>query len=316
MARAVHHAHGFGIVHRDLKPANILLQRKVESSAETLSDFIPKVTDFGVAKWLARDASHTRDGEVVGTPAYMAPEQTAGAGEAIGPATDVYGLGVVLYELLTGRVPLQGPTTLDTLVMVRTEEPVPPRRLQPRVPRDLETICLKCLAKSPGHRYASALELADDLRRFLGGRPIVARPISGWERAGKWARRHPAVAALSTAIVLVAALGFALVSWQWRHAEQNATNEAAARRQVERLSAGFTLDRGVALCESGDVRRGLLWLARALEMSDRAIDAPLADAARLNLAAWQPFQIHQRAASCHTPTGFGPSHLVLTATRS
>jgi WD40 repeat protein/tRNA A-37 threonylcarbamoyl transferase component Bud32 len=310
LARAVHYAHTQGVVHRDLKPANILLSAEsnvlcaescvLSTDHSALGRWSPKVTDFGVAKWLEQDAGHTRDGEVIGTPTYMAPEQTSGRAEAVGPATDVYGLGVVLYELLTGRVPLQGPTTLDTLVMVRTDEPVPPRRLQPRVPRDLEIICLKCLAKEPRQRYASAAALAGDLRRFLDRRPVLARPTCPWERAWKWARRHPAVAALSAAVVLVSAVGVMLVVWQWRRAEGTAANEAAARREVEKLSAGFTLDKGVTLCEAGEVGRGLLWLARCLELADRAGDSDLADAARRNLAGWTPFLVRRRAVLPHT----------------
>ena len=313
LARAVHYAHGHGIVHRDLKPANILLQRKIDESTRPLdensrghadsgfrvSDFTPKVGDFGIAKWLERDLGQTRDGEVIGTPAYMAPEQTSGTGEGIGPATDVYGLGVVLYELLTGRVPLQGPTTLDTLVMVRTEEPVSPRRLQPGIARDLETICLKCLAKDPRGRYASAQLLADDLRRFSDEKPVQARPTPIWERIGKWARRRPAVAALMATVLLVGALGVALVTWQWRRADTKAIEEAATRRQAERQSAGFSLEKGAGFCEAGDVGRGLLWLVRALELTDRADDPDLAIAVRRNLSGWWPYLVNKRADLAH-----------------
>src|SRR5438105_330050 len=155
LARAVQFAHSRGIIHRDLKPANILLQRS-----------------------LTADQAVTRERDVIGTPSYMSPEQASGKTEKLGTGTDIYSLGVIPYEMLTGRVPLQGPTTLDTLVLVRTEEPVPPRRLQPAIPRDLETICLKCLAKEPNQRYGSAADLTDDLHHFLSGEPIVARPPS------------------------------------------------------------------------------------------------------------------------------------------
>jgi WD40 repeat protein len=328
VAAAVQFAHAHGIIHRDLKPANILLQRsevRGQSSEKDggragssdlcplTSDLCPKITDFGVAKRLQGDAGETREGDVIGTPAYMAPEQAGGQVEAVGPAADVYSLGVILYEMLTGRVPLQGPTTLDTLVLVRTEEPVSPRRLQPRIPRDLETICLKCLAKEPGKRYASAAGLADDLWRFLRGEPVRARPTPAWERAWKWARRRPVVAALAAAVVFVTAVGFGLVAWQWQRAEDKAQAEAVAKRiaeanerqaheeqrRAERLSAGTTLDRGVALCEAGEVGRGLLWLARSLELAGRAGDAELERAARCNLAGWQPILVRPRAQCPH-----------------
>ncbi len=303
VARAVHFAHGHGIVHRDLKPANILLQAH---GLQPVGLAVPKISDFGIAKHLFADAGTTQEGEVIGTPAYMAPEQAAGQLDAVGPATDVYSLGVILYEMLTGRVPLQGPTTLGTLLLVRTQEPVPPRRLQPQVPRDLETICLKCLEKEPARRYASAAELADDLRRFLAGEAVRARPTPAWERGWKWARRRPLVAALSAGIVLVAALGFALVAWQWRRAEHEAARENVARqeaqdkqRQTEVLSAGITLSQGTALCEAGDVSRGLLWLARGLDLAERAGDADLGRAARANLAAWSALVPRPRAQFPH-----------------
>jgi serine/threonine protein kinase/DNA-binding SARP family transcriptional activator len=186
LARAVQHAHEKGLVHRDLKPSNILLT----------AEGTPKVGDFGLAKRLEGDAGQTQTGAVVGTPNYMAPEQAWGRLKAIGPATDVYALGTILYELLTGRPPFLGATPLDTIMQVRHQEPVPPRRWLASVPRDLETICLKCLQKEPAKRYGSALALAEDLKRFVSGEPIQARPSPIWEKALKWAKRKPAAAAL------------------------------------------------------------------------------------------------------------------------
>ena len=176
LAAAVHEAHQRGIVHRDLKPANVLLT----------ADRAPKISDFGLAKRLDAEPltaiapGRTRTGELLGTPSYMAPEQTLGRPGEVGPAADIYALGAILYECLTGRPPFQAATPLDIIFQVRTEEPVPPRRLVPSVPRDLDTICLKCLQKEPGRRYPSAAALADDLRRFSGGARVHAgRPAPG-----------------------------------------------------------------------------------------------------------------------------------------
>jgi serine/threonine-protein kinase len=181
LARAMDYAHRRGIVHRDLKPANILLT----------TDGQPKITDFGLAKRLAEgDGGQTGTEAILGTPTYMAPEQAQGKTREVGPAADVYALGAILYDLLTGRPPFKGNTALDTLHMVQTAEPVPPTRWQRRLPRDLETICLKCLEKEPGKRYLSAAALADDLQAFLDGLPIQARPTTTWERTWKWARRR------------------------------------------------------------------------------------------------------------------------------
>ena len=199
LARAMQYAHQRGIVHRDLKPANVLLT----------SEGIPKISDFGLVKRLEGDSSHTRTGTILGTPSYMAPEQGRGEKE-VGPSSDVYALGSVLYELLTGRPPFLGASTMDTLMRVLSEEPLPPSRLQPKVPRDLETICLKCLQKEPRKRYATAEELADDLKRFRAGEPIMARPVSGPERVWRWCWRNPRVAiagALAAALALVVMIG-------------------------------------------------------------------------------------------------------------
>src|SRR5437867_930972 len=184
-ARAVHYAHTRGILHRDLKPANVLLD----------ADDQPKITDFGLAKLLSTDSGQTRTGAVLGTPSYMSPEQASGRKD-IGPASDVWSLGAILYELLTGKPPFRGETALATLTLVSEQEPVAPRLLNPAIDRDLETICLKCLEKDIKRRYESAEGLAEDLRRYLEGEPIAARRLSRFGRAVKWCRRKPTAAAL------------------------------------------------------------------------------------------------------------------------
>jgi hypothetical protein len=202
IAEAVRVAHEGGIVHRDLKPGNILLT----------PDGTPKVSDFGLARRLESGGGLTLSGEPVGTPSYMAPEQARGQRDAIGPATDVYALGAILYELLTGRPPFRAGVPLETLRQVLADEPVPPSRLNPGVPRDLETVCLKCLEKEPQRRYASARALAEDLRRYLLGQVVVARPVGRLTKVGKWVRRNPAVASLSAAAAVALAAG-TVASW-------------------------------------------------------------------------------------------------------
>jgi serine/threonine-protein kinase len=232
LARAVQAAHDKHIIHRDLKPANVLLTE----------DGTPKVTDFGLAKRLD-EAGQTQSGTVVGTPSYMAPEQAAGKGKAIGPAADVYALGAVLYECLTGRPPFIAATALDTLLQVIADDPVPPRRLNARVPRDLETICLKCLHKEPRKRYATASELADDLGRFQAGEPIRARPVGAAARLWRACRRNPLVAGLSVLVVLLLAASFANLHASLSSAEalprrnQRLLAESLASRLDERLQS-------------------------------------------------------------------------------
>jgi WD40 repeat protein len=223
LARAVQHAHEQGIVHRDLKPANVLL---TEAG-------VAKVADFGLAKLLDAEKGHTQTGAVLGTPSYMAPEQAEGKASAIGPATDVYALGAILYELLTGRPPFKAEAAMETLLQVKFTDPVSPSQLQPKLPRDLVTICLRCLRKEPRQRYASAQALADDLRRFLEGQPIQARPVGVLTRTVKWARRRPSTAALVAGIFLILALGLAGVTWQWREAVQARETADRARRTAE-----------------------------------------------------------------------------------
>jgi WD40 repeat protein/tRNA A-37 threonylcarbamoyl transferase component Bud32 len=224
LARAMHAAHQQQIIHRDLKPGNILLT----------ADGRLKITDFGLAKKLDERGT-TQTGDVMGTPSYMAPEQAGGQVADVGPATDIYALGAILYELITGRAPFRAATPLDTLRQVVSDDPVAPSRLQPKTPRDLETICLKCLQKEPYKRYASALDLADDLVRFRTGESIRARPVSVWERGVKWARQRPAIAALLALVVLTTVGGFAGVTWQLRETEEARRHTAAALEETETL---------------------------------------------------------------------------------
>lgn len=193
LAEAIHYAHDQGILHRDLKPSNVLL----DSSGR------PRITDFGLAKVLTNDASLTQTGQVLGSPGYISPEQTAGKDSAVGIQADIYSLGAVLYFLMTRRPPFEGESLTEILEQVRHLEPVAPRLLVSNLPRDLETICLKCLRKETRHRYASAGELAEDLGRFLSGEPIQARPVGAAERLYSWCRRKPALASVGTAAVLL-----------------------------------------------------------------------------------------------------------------
>lgn len=223
LARAMDYAHQQGIVHRDLKPANILLTSKG----------MPKITDFGLAKRLESNDGETKSGAVLGTPSYIAPEQAAGKIKEIGPCTDVYALGTILYELLTGRPPFRGETPLDTMLRVMTDEPVAPSLICNKVPRDLETICQKCLHKEPAKRYASARALAEDLRRFLTGESIQARPVGTVEKVWRWSKRRPLVAGLMAALMMVMLFGIFGVTWQWRRAENlRQTAEANAAEAI------------------------------------------------------------------------------------
>ena len=253
LAEAVQVAHQSGIVHRDLTPANILLT----------ADGAPKITDFGLARRLDGGGGLTLSGIPVGTPSYMAPEQAQGQRDAIGPATDVYALGGILYEMLTGRPPFRAETATATLQQVLAEDPLPPSRLNSRVPRDLETICLKCLRKEPQRRYASARELADDLGRFGRGEPVAARPEGVAERLRKWVWRRPAAAGLLAAVALLgAAVGVG--AWQlYRQQARQAQTDQEARGIVERardqLAEGW---------QSGDLAK----LTKAADEAKRAED--------------------------------------------
>lgn len=261
-ARAVHYAHQAGVIHRDLKPANILIDRTNR----------PRVTDFGLAKRTANESSLTASGQVLGTPSYMPPEQACGKVDEAGPKADVYSLGAVLYATLTGRPPFQAATAAATLQQVLDQEPAALCAINKSVPRDLETIALKCLEKLPQRRYASAEELAEDLDRWLTGQTILARRSRAWERALKWARRRPAVAALSGGLATVTVVAFILVTWLWLSSQRVATRR--------------TLDTARIWCEEGEVNRGLLLLDHTLGVVP-FYGKDLDHAIRANIGTWQ-----------------------------
>ena len=274
LARAVQAVHQAGIIHRDLKPQNVLITSKG----------VPKITDFGLAKRLD-GSGNTATGDILGTPIYMAPEQASGRVKDIGPATDVYALGVILYELLTGRPPFLSAASIDVVRQVISDEPISPGRLQPKIPRDLVTICLKCLEKEPGKRYPTAAALADDLRRFLDNEPIEARPVGRVRRLVKWARRRPALAALlvvSALAVLLLLVGGWAYNVQLQYALQEASDRAEESRQLNgrlqqtlqqvrdraeegrRLLVRLNVARGARQLDEGNWFGALVWFTDAM----------------------------------------------------
>jgi tetratricopeptide (TPR) repeat protein len=266
LTRAVHYAHERGVVHRDLKPANILLAK----------DGTPKITDFGLAKQMDQGDQTTRTGVIAGTPAYMAPEQATGRSDLFGPRTDVWALGMILYELLTGKLPFSGTDSMDVIFRVVNNEPASPRSFVRSLPRDLEVITLKCLNKDLGRRYGSALELADDLRRFLDHVPIRARPTSAGERIVRWIRRRPAIAALTAGLLVTAAAWGAVVSARYR--------DQQAQHAADVADAGAFLERTRGAVGQADWDRAAELLTDFAAASDSSqLPADMrADATRLN----------------------------------
>jgi serine/threonine protein kinase len=259
----------------------------------------PKVTDFGLARRLD-EAGQTASGAILGTPSYMAPEQTGQSKGAVGPAADVYALGAILYECLTGRPPFRASSAMETILQVVHEDPIPPSRLTPGVPRDVETVTLKCLQKDPQRRYRSAAALAEDLRRCREGEPVLARPVGRLERAWRWARRHPgpALAVLLGLLILAGAVSLyvlqrehdrraaAVLAAQHARTLEALASARAAERRALRLAADVTLDHAKGLCEAGDPVRGLHWMVRGLELAGQAEATDLERACRLALSAW------------------------------
>jgi WD40 repeat protein/serine/threonine protein kinase len=294
LARALHAVHECGVIHRDLKPANILLSlreqgKSVKAKRNTAagpptqdayttlvvstSRFVPKVTDFGIAKDQTAVTELTQTGDVIGTPYYMAPEQAGGAGKTVGPAADIYALGAILYVILTGRPPFEGATPMEVLDQVRGTDPVSPRRLRPSTPRDLDTICLKCLEKEPVKRYATAWDLAEDLRRFLAGEPIKARPLGAMGRTWRWCRRRPLTASL---LALIAILILALIAttsiYNIRLERALALARETAEDERQRI-VDLHVTIGMRDAEDGDDLAALLWFTEALRHDAGHADA-------------------------------------------
>jgi WD40 repeat protein/serine/threonine protein kinase len=337
VARAVHAAHRERIIHRDLKPANILLQRdKAAGAGELRAErseaarpwpalAVPKITDFGLAKRLDRTVSDpTRT--LSGTPSYMAPEQIPGQiggppEPPITPATDVYALGVILYEMLTGRPPFLGTDWLATLLQVVRRAPVPPRELQPGTPLDLQTICLKCLEKEPGKRYASAEELSDDLARFLEHEPIRARPVGPLGQLLRWCRRNPVPAGSLSGLITIGLLALAAILWQWKKAENLAQSLSVANaRSEERLRKAIDAQEQAERARDEARRRGeaerreryranIAAAAAALQLQNSQTAARALDAAPPEHRAWEWQHLHSQLDGARVAIpGFMPPH--------
>jgi WD40 repeat protein/serine/threonine protein kinase len=327
LARAAHAAHQAGVIHRDLKPSNVLLSGgappdhgadatglaknserpdpgadatglakiKIHGANATGLAKIPKLADFGLAKRLDASAK-TQTGAVLGTPQYMAPEQARGESQSVDVASDVYGLGAILYECLTGRPPFVGSSVVDIVLRVMSDEVALPTRLQPNVPRDLETICLKCLHKEPRQRYADAAAVAEDLRRFQAGEPILARPAGVWERTWQWAKRHPAVAALLGVLVMSSVFGLSLSIWALRQRDlaivarknaKNATREVELqRRSARRQTAVAMYEQALLIGQQQGAASAMLWLAESLPPSVEVEATELEQSIRRQLGAW------------------------------
>jgi WD40 repeat protein len=276
--------HAAGLLHRDLKPSNVLIDAR---------SGMLRITDFGLVKSTDMETLFTSTGQVLGTPSYMAPEQAGGRNDDVGPASDIYSIGAILYELMTGRPPFLAETPWETAWRVQHAEVVAPSSLNHKVPRDLETICLKCLHKTIGRRYATAQELADELGRFLRGEPIHARPVSRAERAWRWCRRNPALAsAVGAAATGLAALCivlavFALVQRESAKTLASAVDISEGRRRdaTLRLAESYR-DKAIRLCQQGDIDQGCLWHVRSLEIAPADADE-LRWSIRISLAAWQ-----------------------------
>ena len=264
LARAIHSAHLVGVVHRDLTPSNILIAQ----------DGVPKITDFGLAKLVTGGGpSRTQTGDLLGTPSYMAPEQAGGLCCEIGPATDVYSLGAILYETLTGRPPFKAEQPIETLRQVVGDDPVSPSRLRPRLPIDLETICLKCLRKEPAQRYASGLALADDLRRFREGRPILARRTTAVERLGRWCRRNPGLAAANitaAALTAILALGAIIAALTFRQQRDQIDLDRLKLETADRGARENLIEAYVAQAEARRFSRRMGQRFESLLALDRA----------------------------------------------
>ncbi|MCL4177941.1 MAG: protein kinase [Verrucomicrobia bacterium] len=255
VADAVQYAHQRGVLHRDLKSANIL----VDAAGE------PHLTDFGIAKLAQEESGLTRTMELLGTPGYMAPELAGDSTASV--ASDVYSLGVILYELLTGHLPFEAKGTAEMLRQIREVEPRPPAGINAEVHPDLQTICLKCLAKEPDRRYPNAAELAEDLRRYIRNEPIQARPASARERLWRWSRRKPALAATLVLLGVVSGIGLSAVFWQWQRAERLSAAEARERQRAESALQQLRLDGADTLLAEGENALAMAHLGQALRQT-------------------------------------------------